>query len=69
MTYYAVLFGCPQLVSVHMRTIGGTFKQLETAVENGYVPEEYLDTALTRQARVWMMLGMFDPPDTVPYNE
>jgi mannitol/fructose-specific phosphotransferase system IIA component len=52
-----------------MRTIGGTFKQLETAVENGYVPEEYLDTALTRQARVWMMLGMFDPPDTVPYNE
>jgi beta-glucosidase len=48
---------------------GGTFKQLETAVENGYVPEEYLDTALTRQARVWMMLGMFDPPDTVPYNE
>ena len=39
------------------------------AVENGYVPEEYLDEALFRQARVWMMLGFFDDPSTILYNK
>ncbi|XP_065825984.1 uncharacterized protein [Oscarella lobularis] len=47
---------------------GGTFRQLQAAVEGGYVPEEYLDVALVRQARVWAMLGFFDDPSTVMYN-
>lgn len=37
------------------------------AVQQGYLPEGTLDTALIRLFTARMKLGMFDPPDTVPY--
>src|ERR1700691_6081972 len=37
------------------------------AVQQGYLPESVLDTALVRLFTARMRLGMFDPPDMVPY--
>src|ERR1700742_2794434 len=37
------------------------------AVQQGYLPESVLDTALIRLFSARMQLGMFDPPDMVPY--
>jgi beta-glucosidase len=37
------------------------------AVQQGYLPESALDTALTRLFTARMRLGMFDPPEMVPY--
>jgi beta-glucosidase len=37
------------------------------AVQEGYLPESTLDTALIRLFTARMRLGMFDPPDMVPY--
>jgi len=37
------------------------------AVQQGYLPESVLDTALIRLFTARMKLGMFDPPDMVPY--
>lgn len=39
------------------------------AVQQGYLPESTLDTALTRLFTARMKLGMFDPPDMVPYTK
>jgi beta-glucosidase len=39
------------------------------AVQQGYLPESALDTALTRLFTARMKLGMFDPPDMVPYTK
>ena len=39
------------------------------AVQQGYLPESVLDTALTRLFTARMKLGMFDPPDIVPYTK
>ncbi len=39
------------------------------AVQQGYLPESALDTALIRLFTARMKLGMFDPPDTVPYTK
>ena len=39
------------------------------AVQQGYLPESTLDTALIRLFTARMKLGMFDPPDTVPYTK
>ena len=38
------------------------------AVQQGYLPESTLDTALIRLFTARMKLGMFDPPDMVPYS-
>jgi len=38
------------------------------AVQRGYLSESTLDTALTRLFTARMKLGMFDPPETVPYS-
>ena len=38
------------------------------AVQQGYLPESALDTALTRLFTARMKLGMFDPPAMVPYT-
>ena len=37
------------------------------AVQQGYLPESVLDTALIRLFTARMKLGMFDPPEMVPY--
>ena len=38
------------------------------AVQQGYLPESTLDTALIRLFTARMKLGMFDPPAMVPYS-
>ena len=38
------------------------------AVQQGYLPESTLDTALIRLFTARMKLGMFDPPEMVPYT-
>ena len=39
------------------------------AVQQGYLPESDLDTALIRLFAARIKLGMFDPPDMVPYTK
>jgi beta-glucosidase len=39
------------------------------AVQQGYLPETTLDTALIRLFTARIKLGMFDPPDMVPYTK
>jgi beta-glucosidase len=39
------------------------------AVQQGYLPESKLDAALIRLFTARMKLGMFDPPDMVPYTK
>ena len=39
------------------------------AVQQGYLPESTLDTALIRLFTARIELGMFDPPDMVPYTK
>ena len=39
------------------------------AVQQGYLPESTLDTALVRLFTARMKLGMFDPPEMVPYSK
>jgi beta-glucosidase len=39
------------------------------AVQQGYLPESTLDTALIRLFIARIKLGMFDPPDMVPYTK
>src|SRR5204863_177695 len=39
------------------------------AVQQGYLPESVLDTALIRLFTARIKLGMFDPPDMVPYTK
>jgi len=39
------------------------------AVQQGYLPESDLDTALIRLFTARIKLGMFDPPDLVPYTK
>ena len=39
------------------------------AVQQGYLPESTLDTALIRLFTARMKLGLFDPPDMVPYTK
>jgi len=39
------------------------------AVQQGYLPESTLDTSLIRLFTARIKLGMFDPPDMVPYTK
>jgi beta-glucosidase len=39
------------------------------AVQQGYLPESTLDTALVRLFTARIKLGMFDPPEMVPYTK
>ncbi len=39
------------------------------AVQQGYLPESAMDTALVRLFTARMELGMFDPPEIVPYTK
>ena len=44
------------------------YKPFIQAVQQGYLPESAVDTALVRLFTARMELGMFDPPDMVPYT-
>jgi len=46
-----------------------TDKTYVEAVQEGYLPESTLDTALIRLFTARMKLGMFDPPEMVPYTK
>ena len=45
------------------------YKPYLDAVKQGYLKESEIDTALMRLFTARMKLGMFDPPEMVPYNE
>ena len=41
---------------------------LASAVIGGYLSEDELDVSVVRLMRGFIMLGVLDPPDMVPYN-
>jgi beta-glucosidase len=45
------------------------YKPFIDAVQQGYLSENAIDTALIRLFTARMKLGMFDPPDMVPYTK
>ena len=45
------------------------YKPYIEAVQQGYLPESAIDTALIRLFTARIRLGMFDPPEMVPYNK
>ena len=45
------------------------YKPFIDAVQEGYLPETAVDTAVVRLFTARIKLGMFDPPDTVPYTK
>ncbi len=45
------------------------YKPYVEAVQQGYLPESDVDKALVRLFTARMKLGMFDPPDMVPYSK
>jgi beta-glucosidase len=45
------------------------YKPYLDAVKEGYLKESEIDTALTRLFTARVKLGMFDPPEMVPYNK
>jgi beta-glucosidase len=47
---------------------GGTYTFLRSAVSKGLVAEATLDRSVQRLFEARIRLGMFDPPDKVPYN-
>jgi len=48
-------------------TCGPEYRSLPDAVRRGLVTEAQVDTAVTRLFRTRFRLGMFDPPERVPY--
>jgi len=48
---------------------GRDYKPFIEAVQQGYLPENAMNTALVRLFTARMALGMFDPPDMVPYTK
>ena len=45
------------------------YKPYVEAVQQGYLPESAVDIALIRLFTARIRLGMFDPPETVPYSK
>jgi beta-glucosidase len=48
---------------------GWTYPSLKDAIKLGLVTEEYIDKALTNLLHTRFKLGMFDPPEMVPYAQ
>jgi beta-glucosidase len=48
-------------------TCGGEYKSLVEAVKQGLITEAEIDTSLKRLMTARFRLGMFDPPEMVPY--
>ena len=49
-------------------TCGTEYTTLVKAVHDGLIPESEIDASVKRLFTARMRLGMFDPPDAVPYN-
>ncbi|HJQ30740.1 MAG TPA: glycoside hydrolase family 3 C-terminal domain-containing protein [Pyrinomonadaceae bacterium] len=49
-------------------TCGGEYRTLVQAVKDGLISEAEIDVAVKRLMRTRFRLGMFDPPETVPFN-
>jgi beta-glucosidase len=49
--------------------IGDDYKPFLDAVKQGFLNESDIDVALTRDFTARMKLGMFDPPEMVPYSK
>ncbi len=47
---------------------GVTFDKLEEAIQRGLITEADIDLALSRTLRTRFKLGIFDPPESVPYR-
>lgn len=47
---------------------GGVYAHLLAAIDKGLITEADIDTALTTLWRTRMKLGLFDPPNTVPFD-
>lgn len=47
---------------------GKTYESLIGAVQRGLIDEATIDQAVRRMFRARLVLGMFDPPEMVPYN-
>jgi len=47
---------------------GVTYDSLVVAVEQGLITEDQIDVSLSRLMRARFKLGMFDPPERVPYT-
>ncbi|MDE3053518.1 MAG: glycoside hydrolase family 3 C-terminal domain-containing protein, partial [Gemmatimonadota bacterium] len=47
---------------------GNTFAALPAAVDSGFISEARIDTAVDRLFLARFRLGMFDPPDSVPWS-
>ena len=50
-------------------TCGNEYVDLPQAVKDGLIKESEIDTAVKRLFTARMRLGMFDPPDRVPFNK
>ncbi|MBK8902504.1 MAG: glycoside hydrolase family 3 C-terminal domain-containing protein [Anaerolineaceae bacterium] len=48
---------------------GCTYPALKSAVEQGLIAESAIDVALRRLFTARFLLGMFDPPETVPFSQ
>lgn len=48
---------------------GSAYKKLLDAVKKGFISEEEIDTSLRRLLKARFKLGMFDPPEMVPYSQ
>ncbi|MCS7062042.1 MAG: glycoside hydrolase family 3 C-terminal domain-containing protein, partial [Anaerolineae bacterium] len=48
---------------------GGTYRSLPNAIKQGLLTEEDLDRAVRRLFAARIRLGMFDPPERVPYAQ
>jgi beta-glucosidase len=48
---------------------GSAFSVLPDAAQKGLITENQINTAVTRELTMRFRLGMFDPPDSVPFNK
>jgi len=55
--------------SMDLECSGSDYSHYVAAVKNGFLKESELDVAVKRLMRARMLLGMFDPPETVKYAQ
>ncbi len=72
-TTHKVVRGAPEAAAMALKAgtdlnCGVTYDSLGVAVREGLVGEDLVDRALKRLFRARFRLGMFDPPDRVPYS-
>jgi beta-glucosidase len=73
-TFHKVVASAPEAAAMALKAgtdlnCGVTYDSLGVAVRNGLVGEDLVDRAVKRLMRARFRLGMFDPPDRVPYSK